>query len=175
MQLADRRRLGGSRRPDRDEACISRCTKVSLHGERKAAGAIALADRPRREPPRRRRSGNRIVPAKRPAHTAQARTWNPSEIWRGRRMPIWKSKMPTSFPQFSRGAAREGSPRWEPWVGREKGTSPGGAKESRRWKYGGFCRPSGAWRGGRFTCAPPALIGKGCASSYTPASHTISQ
>ena len=85
--------------------------------------------------------------------------------------------------KFSRGAAGEGSPRREPWVGREKGTSPGGAEESRRWKYGGFCRPSEAWRGGRFThgwrrelpsCAPPALIGNGCASSYAPARQVIS-
>ena len=43
--------------------------------------------------------------------------------------------------KFSRGAAGEGSPRREPWVGRDKGTSPGGAEENRRWKYGGLLSP----------------------------------
>ena len=59
----ERRRLGGSHRPNGEEARIFQGLKCSLNGEPKDAVKIALADCPRREAPRRRPSADCMVTA----------------------------------------------------------------------------------------------------------------
>ncbi len=60
---SDRRRPGGSHRPNGANARIFRSSKWSLNGEPKEEVRIALAAFLHREPPRRRRSANCMVTA----------------------------------------------------------------------------------------------------------------